>query len=150
MKLAEALQERADLNKVIQQLTDRIMSNTIIQEGEAPDEAPEELMKSLDEACERLEELIRRINLTNCETKTGEGTLTDLIAKKDVLRVRIESYRNIASMASQRNYRASGREIKMLTTVNVSDIRSRIDEMSKDLRDTENLIQETNWLTELK
>lgn len=33
MKLAEALQERADLNKKIEQLRSRITSNALMQEG---------------------------------------------------------------------------------------------------------------------
>ena len=34
MKLAEALQERADLNKKIEQLRSRITSNALMQEGQ--------------------------------------------------------------------------------------------------------------------
>ena len=36
MKLAEALQERADLNKKIEQLRSRITSNSLMQEGALP------------------------------------------------------------------------------------------------------------------
>ena len=48
MKLAEALQERADLNKKIQQLQQRINSNVLVQEGEKSQEDPQALMKELD------------------------------------------------------------------------------------------------------
>ena len=34
MKLAEALQERADLNRNIGQLRERLRSNALVQEGE--------------------------------------------------------------------------------------------------------------------
>ena len=34
MKLAEALQERADLNRKIEQLQDRLSNNVLVQEGE--------------------------------------------------------------------------------------------------------------------
>ena len=34
MKLAEALQERADLNRRIEQLSSRLNSNVLVQEGE--------------------------------------------------------------------------------------------------------------------
>lgn len=40
MKLAEALQERADLNRRIQQLQGRLNSNAVVQEGERPPESP--------------------------------------------------------------------------------------------------------------
>ncbi|MEO2800040.1 DIP1984 family protein, partial [Flavonifractor plautii] len=36
MKLAEALQERADLNRNIEQLKNRLSSNALVQEGEQP------------------------------------------------------------------------------------------------------------------
>lgn len=38
MKLAEALQERADLNRTIQQLKERLDNNVLVQEGEQPAE----------------------------------------------------------------------------------------------------------------
>ena len=40
MKLAEALQERADLNRNIEQLRDRLSRNSLVQEGEQPGENP--------------------------------------------------------------------------------------------------------------
>ena len=43
MKLAEALQERADLNRNIEQLKNRLSSNALVQEGEQPVECPENL-----------------------------------------------------------------------------------------------------------
>ena len=46
MKLAESLQERADLNRKIEQLRMRIQNNVLVQEGEKPAEKPEKLMKS--------------------------------------------------------------------------------------------------------
>ena len=41
MKLAEALQERADLNRNIEQLRDRSSRNSSLQQGEQPAENPE-------------------------------------------------------------------------------------------------------------
>ena len=65
MKLAEALQERADLNKKIEQLRSRITSNALMQEGVLPVEDPEQLLKELDECLNQLEKLIIVINKTN-------------------------------------------------------------------------------------
>ena len=48
MKLAEALQERADLNRRIQQLQQRLTNNALVQEGETPAEDPAELLAELD------------------------------------------------------------------------------------------------------
>ncbi len=41
MKLAEALQERADINRNIQQLKSRLQNNVLVQEGEKTAEEPE-------------------------------------------------------------------------------------------------------------
>ena len=65
MKLAEALQERADLNRQIEQLQARLYNNAVVQEGEEPAEDPQELMDQLDRAAARLEELMAAINLAN-------------------------------------------------------------------------------------
>ena len=40
MKLAEALQERADLNRKIAQLKSRLLNNVLVQEGEKTVEDP--------------------------------------------------------------------------------------------------------------
>ena len=47
MKLAEALQERADLNRRIEQLRNRLENSALVQEGERPAEAPEVLLEEL-------------------------------------------------------------------------------------------------------
>ena len=72
MKLAEALQERADLNRLIQQLRQRLSNNAAVQEGEVPSEDPQELLSALDQAIQRLEWLITHINLTNCAATRSE------------------------------------------------------------------------------
>ena len=76
MKLAQALQERADLNTRIRQLTSRLTNNALVQEGEKPAEDPAKLLKELNECVDRLEELIGRINLTNARTAVDGRSLT--------------------------------------------------------------------------
>ena len=98
MKLAEALSIRKDLQKRIQQLEQRIKSNVKVQEDDEPLEDPNELMKELHSCLIQLEELIGRINLTNIKTKNAEGqSITQLMAKKDTLTLRIGILRNIYS-----------------------------------------------------
>ena len=80
MKLATALSERADIQRRISELGGRLNNNAKIQEGEKPSEDPKALLAELDECIKRLEELIARINKTNNETKSGNKTITDLIA----------------------------------------------------------------------
>lgn len=150
MKLAEALQERADLNSKINELRCRLGNNATVQEGEAPAEDPAELIFQLDECAARLEELIARINATNCATVTEKGTLTELIAKRDCLTLKLSAYRNVINDASCLTPRASRSEIKIISAVDVKKLQKRTDELAKELRLVDNLIQESNWLTELK
>lgn len=150
MKLAEALQERADLNAKIDELRRRLANNATVQEGEAPAENPSELLSQFDDCAARLEELIARINATNCATVTERGTLTELIAKRDCLSLRLSAYRNLVDEASCLAPRASRTEIKIVSAVDVKKLQKQADELAKELRLVDNLIQQSNWLTELQ
>ncbi len=149
MKLAEALQERADLNRRIEQLRVRLNNNALVQDGEIPAEDPKELLRELDDDIERLEELIARINLANSRTERDGITLTEMIATKDTLTQKLSVYRDFAETASQTAYRARNTEIRILSTVNIAAIQKKIDNMAKELRTINNTIQEMNWTTEI-
>lgn len=149
MKLAEALQERADLNRNIAQLSSRLTSNALVQEGETPAEDPGELLKQLDASVARLEELMARINLTNCKTVSNGASITELIAKKDCLRLKINAYKGLVYEASQTARRASRTEIKVMSTVDVRRLQKTADKLSAELRQIDNTIQALNWNTEL-
>ena len=149
MKLAEALQERSDLNRKIEQLNRRLFNNILVQEGEEPAEEPQLLIAELDESVARLEYLMAAINLTNCITKTDGMTLTELIAKKDALMVKISAYRRIVNTASENTHRARGTEIKVKAVVRASDIQKQLDQMSRELRLLDNKLQATNWTVDL-
>lgn len=149
MKLAEALQERADLNRNIEQLRSRLADNVIVQENEKPAEDPQTLIKELDSAVSRLEELMKRINQTNCMTISEGKSITELIAARDALKVKIAVYKDIVSNASQTARRARMSEIKILSAVDVRKLQKKVDDMSKEFRLTDNKIQALNWSTEL-
>ncbi len=149
MKLAEALQERADLNRNIEQLKNRLTNNVLVQEGETTAENPEKLKQELDKALARLAELIARINHTNCAARVEGQTLTELIAKKDALSLQIHLYKDIVYAASQTAYRARNTEIKIRPAIAVVDWQAQIDAMAQELRLLDNKLQQTNWQTEL-
>ena len=149
MKLAEALQERADLNRTIDQLRRRLTDNAQVQEGEEPAEDPAELLKELDGSIARLQELISLINLANAKTVYEGKTLTEMIAERDVLREQTDIYRELVSAASTTVYRARNSEIKILPSVNVRKIQKKTDDLSKKLRQLDVKIQELNWTTEI-
>ncbi len=149
MKLAEALQERADIQRKIEEYRSRINNNVIVQEGETPPEDPKTLIEEMDSCIKQLEILIGRINKTNCNTQTEKGTLTELIAKRDCLQTEIGIYQGFLGVTAGITRRATRTEIKILNAISVKDYRKKCDDLSKELREIENLIQSTNWTTEL-
>ena len=149
MKLAEALQERADLNRKISQLEERISNNVTVQEGEKTAEDPNELIEELDEAIQRLNFLIAAINLTNCKTIVDGKTLTEWMADRDCLKRKAAAYQEIVRDASNLSGRALHTEIKVICAVKVRDIQKKVDRISKELRLTDNKIQSANWSVEL-
>ena len=149
MKLAEALQERADLNRRSEQLRIRLDNNILVQEGEKPAEDPKDLKKELDGCIDRLCFLIAAINRTNSATVIEGRTLTDLIAEKDTLTLKISAYRDMVESAGRSAIRARGTEIRIIPVISAAALQKEADQLAKKLRQTDNLIQENNWKTEL-
>lgn len=150
MKLAEALNLRADLNKKIEQLRTRLAGNALVQEGEKPAENPEELFKELEDVSLKLKELITGINLTNSTVKTDDGmTITEIIAAKDTLIVKLSVYRTFLENANKKVDRYSVKEIKILPSADVRSLQKKADSMSRQIRELDNKLQQINWTVDL-
>lgn len=150
MKLAEALKLRADLKERIDSMGDRLNMNAKVQEGESPAEDPYELMKEMDSMLNEYEEIIWRINHTNASTVGANGrTITQLIAHRDALTERYSMMKEFLDSASSLVGRHSVSEIRVISTVSVPELRREVDAVAKELRLTDNTIQELNWTTEL-
>lgn len=149
MKLATALSERADIQRRLTQLHTRLKNNAKVQEGDEPAEDPKALLKELDALLERLEWLMARINLTNSRTLADGVTVTELIARRDCLSKRLNILRGFLDAASEKVDRYSQKEIKILSTVKVSQLQKQVDAVSKELRELDERIQGLNWNTEL-
>ena len=150
MKLALALSERADLQRRINDLGERLNRNAKVQEGEKPNEAPLNLIDEMERLYEKLEVLISRINRTNNETFCGETPLMSLLARRDCLKsriVKLRSFINEAGNLTGRYYSKS--EIKTYSTVPVADMQKKLDGLSREFRELDDRIQEANWNTEL-
>lgn len=149
MKLAEALQIRADLQKRIAQMNGRLSNNALVQEGESPAEDPNHLLSELDGYLRQLNDLMVRINLTNSQTVVVGESLTALIARRDCLKMKVSAYQGFLSEAACVVRRNSHSEIKILSTVSVKDLQKKCDDISKELRETDTQIQSSNWTTDL-
>lgn len=149
MKLAEALNLRADLQKRVAQIKERLNNNIKVQEGDEPAEAPEDLFRELDATIVQLQEMIFRINRTNLSTEWEGRCLTDMIAEKDTLALRISVLREVLDNANVRSDRFSRNEIKFVRTIDVAALQKQIDELSKQLRELDTHLQQANWMTDL-
>lgn len=149
MKLAEALAIRKDTQKKIEQLGTRLENNVKVQEGNEPAEDPSELMSQLDACLDRLQKLIFLINKTNMHTLVEGKTLTELMAEKDALTLRVSILHNVFKQATESLERYSRSEIKYVNTVDVRAVGKQIDTYSKLLRELEIKIQAANFSTEL-
>lgn len=149
MKLAEALMERADLQRRIAQMNGRLNNNARVQEGEKPAEDPRMLLRELEKETGRLEELIAKINLTNSTALIGGKPLTWYLARRDARQTQLQTLRSFRDAASSLYERARGSEIKIVSTVDVAALQKDLDKRAKELRELDALIQSANWSTDL-
>lgn len=149
MKLAEALALRAEMKTKINNIHSRLNQNAKVQEGEKPAENPYILIAELDNVSDEMAKLIKNINYTNCMTVENGVSLTDMIAKKDVMQKKISVLRSFLSETSAVVNRYSNTEIKILSTVDVVDLQKKVDYMSKELRELDMNIQRINWTIDL-
>lgn len=152
MKLAEALIERRDLQNKLLELKNLMLANTLVEEGNEPDIEVADLLQQSDQASKQLEELIVAITKRNQEILvTVEGstcTLQSLLAKRGRLRQKYDLYTSLLE-ATRENRRFGRNEIRMVKTVSVKELTAKLDELAKSLRQTDALIQQTNWLEDL-
>ena len=152
MKVAEALALRADAARRVEQLRARIAASARYQEGEAPAEDAAALLAEAAVTLGELESLIRRINRTNAATLLDGGTLTDALARRDVLRLRhglVNSAANAAAGDGHGGFRQLRSELKMIPALPVAQLRRQADDLARQLREVDTLIQRTNWEADL-
>ncbi len=148
MKLAEALIQRADYQKRIAQLQNRIVHNTRVQEGDEPAEDPNLLLAEMERIAAGLVDLIQRINRTNSATLLDAEALTiaDAIAERDNLRLRHGIYTAAANAAVIRQDRYSKSEVRFQSTVDVAEMQQTADDLAQAYRQLDTRIQEANWV----
>jgi hypothetical protein len=150
MKLAEALVLRADLQKRIAQLRERLRQSALVQEGEQPPENPEQLLGELDQLLNQLGVMIARINRTNMQVHLPEGeVLSDALARRDMLSLRYSIITALAEAAANRIERYGRSEIRKISTVDVAALRRQLDEIARQRRELDTSIQATNWTVDV-
>ncbi len=150
MKLAEALILRADLKTRAAQLRERLKANAKVQEGEQPAENPADLLREFEEIAAQTLILIQQINRTNARTAfDGSETLADALARRDVLKSRLATYRELKAAATETAVRFARLEIKSFAAIDVRATQRQIDELAKQTRELDTRIQGLNWTIDL-
>lgn len=148
MKQAEALSIRADLQNRIDQLKSRLKYSAKVQEDDQPSENINELYEEQDGCLSQFEEIVYRINRTNMQTTHEGETLTQMIARKDALKLRLSVMRYLLKHVVE-NERYARQEIKYVRTVDVGELRKATDNYSKQLRNLDMRLQSLNWSVDL-
>jgi len=150
MTLGEALTVRADLQKRLGELRTNMVASAKVQEGETPPEQPDVLLAEFEQTAAQLRTLIARINRTNLTVTIGDGeTLTDALARRDVLTIRYAMHRELATAAAEQPERYSMREIKLQPTVDVAALRRTAVELARERRELDVALQAANWANSL-
>ncbi len=149
MKLAEALILRADTQKRIAQLKERLLLNAKVQAGDQPAEKPESLLAELEEATCQLIALICTINRANAAAQVEGRSLADLLAERDARMAQAAILRAFLAGAAAKVDRYSQKEIALLSTVDVAAKQKEVDALAQKIRNMDLKIQEKNWLTEV-
>ncbi|MBD2742536.1 DIP1984 family protein [Coleofasciculus sp. FACHB-1120] len=150
MKLAEALILRADCQKRIEQLRQRLIRSAKVQEGEQPPENPQALIAELEATLNELADLIKRINKTNSLTNlSDEMTISDALAQRDTLLLKRSIYDSLVNAAALTANRYSQAEIKSFSTVNIAELQTQMDQLSRRIRELDTRIQSANWNIDL-
>jgi hypothetical protein len=121
LKLAEALAERGDCQKRIEEVRKRLTRSARVQEGEQPAENPSELL----------------------------AELSDAIAERDAVGKKRDALAQLAEAASTRQDRHTKSEVKFVATVSVAELQKQADRLSREFRELDTGLQELNWKTDI-
>lgn len=150
MKLAEALIQRADAKKRLEQLRQRLARSATVQEGEQPPENPQELIAEAGTVIDELTRLVKQINRTNAQTAFDETrSLTDALAERDELMMRRGLLSGAIAQATNTQPRFGRLEIKYFATFNIADMQKQVDALSQQYRELDTAIQQMNWTVDL-
>ena len=150
MKLAEALMERADLQRRLVQIRERIKQNAIYQEGETPAESVVELLAEYRRCAERLETLVVAINRSNQQIVLADGMpMLEALARRERLQNEHAMLSALCEAAMPDNSRYSRSELRSLSAVNISEVRKEADKIAQRCRELDIQIQQANWSQDL-
>ena len=151
MKLGEALLKRDEYIKREDNLKKRLKSNVVLKDDNENNENPNDLIKEYIEVNNELSDLIIKISNKEHNTKLTIGiTIADAINIRDKLYREMEIYKTVLKELNSKDYRIAKNEVKMKVLVNVKDIQTEVDKLTKAYNDIDVMIQSTNWNVDLE
>ena len=151
MKIAEALLLRADMQKKLASLRERIGQNAVVQDGDAPHEDPSRLIDEAVALLKELETLVFRINQANLQNTLPDGrTLTEAIARRDTLVAQHSLLQHAIAHTQKEPDRYSMTEIKWVSMLKVGSLQKQSEDLAKKIRELNAAIQEANWQAALQ
>jgi hypothetical protein len=153
MLLAEALRERADAQRQLAGLRDRIAESARFTEGEDPAEDANALLAEAEAVVDRLAELILAINRANLTATLPDGrSLTAALADRDALRTRFGVLKAAAAAAAggRGGFRFGRQELRTFAALDVTALRRRGDDVARQIRELDLAIEQINFATELQ
>ena len=150
MKLAEALILRADIQKRMEQVRNRLYNNVLTQEGELPSEDPNVLLKEFLSLQNELTTIIKAINRTNNNTPFNDSMmLSEVLVERDGLLAKRAILSTAAERASDKQDRYSRTEIKYVSVIDIKKFQKDADRLAKEYRELDSKIQGFNWNVDL-
>ncbi len=150
MKLAEALILRADIQKRMEQVRNRLYNNVLTQEGELPSEDPNVLLKEFLSLQNELTTIIKAINRTNNNTPFNDSMmLSEVLVERDALLAKRAILSTAAERASDKQDRYSRTEIKYVSVIDIKKFQKDADRLAKEYRELDTKIQGFNWNVDL-
>lgn len=150
MKLAEALILRADAQKRIQQLRERLARSARVQEGDTAPENPAELLEEARRVIGDLNVLVKQINRTNAQTGFDDTrTLTDALADRDALSTEHSILTNLLAQAAGQGQQYGYNPIKYFRAIDVAPVQKQADDLARRFRELDSRIQAMNWTVDL-
>lgn len=150
MKLAELLVRRADLQKKIASLRERIKLNVIFQEGSKPSEDAKALIAQASLALTDLRSAVTKINETNIGQKMPDGrSIMEWIAEREGLAQLHALLKEAIEGTNLHRSRYGRQEIIWHTAIDVPALQEQLDSTAQKIRKVNLALQEHNWKVEI-
>lgn len=157
MKLAELLIKRKSAKSKLAYLTERLNRNAKVQEGDDPQENPEDLLKEISVVLVDVQRLTEQINRTNANTpfpnpheslKGPYISLADALVYRERLVRAKNIYSGLLDALTIKEPRFGRLEIKYKAVIASSGVKAELDRLTETYQALDATIQRINWETD--